>query len=151
MEIPGYEKYTITQDGIIKRNNKELKIWLSNSGYKQICLSKDGKQKAWMVHQLLAKTYIENPDKKSYVDHKDQNKLNNSLDNLRWVSRGENTRNVSCRKDNKLGQRNITIVPQKYVVEFQINKPGEPRKRKIKSFFNLEDAIKWRDENNPLY
>tara|TARA_R110000824_G_scaffold92450_1_gene224290 strand:- start:422 stop:895 length:474 start_codon:yes stop_codon:yes gene_type:complete len=156
MEIPGYENYTITRDGVVTskaRNTTRggpLKVFLSAHGYKRVILTKDGKQRGWMVHQLLAKTYIENPENKPYIDHMDQNKLNNSLDNLRWATHSENMRNVNLRKDNKLKQRNITLVPAKYVVEFQINKVGEPRKRKTKTFNNLEDAIIWRDANNPL-
>jgi hypothetical protein len=46
------------------------------------------------VHNLMAKTFIENPEDKPIVDHIDRNRYNNSLPNLRWATRKENARNL---------------------------------------------------------
>jgi hypothetical protein len=52
------------------------------------------------IHRLLALQYIDNPDNLPEVDHIDRNKKNNSIENLRWVSRLTNARNKSNYKDN---------------------------------------------------
>jgi hypothetical protein len=52
------------------------------------------------IHRLLALQYIDNPDNLPEVDHIDRNKHNNSIENLRWVSRLTNARNKSNYKDN---------------------------------------------------
>ena len=50
-------------------------------------------KKTYYVHRLLAKTFIENPLAKEYVDHIDGDRHNNKLDNLRWVTCSENHQN----------------------------------------------------------
>lgn len=47
------------------------------------------------VHNLMCRAFKDNPDKLKYVDHIDQNKYNNCLDNLRWVCRKGNANNTS--------------------------------------------------------
>lgn len=51
---------------------------------------KNGKRKNYLVHRLVAKYFIENPDNKSQVNHKDKNKLNNCVSNLEWATPKEN-------------------------------------------------------------
>lgn len=94
--IKGYENlYKINRNGDIyscwyKKNMTPL---VSKDGYKYIHLKKEGVRFKGFIHRLLAKQYIDNPDNKPEIDHIDRNKNNNSLDNLRWVSRIENRRN----------------------------------------------------------
>lgn len=53
-------------------------------GYYYITLSKNGKYKGFRVHRLVANAFIPNPDNLPQVNHKDENKANNCVDNLEW-------------------------------------------------------------------
>lgn len=87
--------YEITRDGRVishKRNTpKELKPFLDRDGYKRVTLQINGKSKHYTIHRLVALTYLINECDKPEVNHIDGNKLNNSLENLEWVTRSENT------------------------------------------------------------
>ena len=59
------------------------------------------KQIRYYVHRLVAETLIENPEELPEVDHKDSDKTNNSVDNLRWVTRQENMKHWARRRQAK--------------------------------------------------
>lgn len=56
------------------------------SGYKTVTLNKNGKGRSKLLHVLIAKTFVENPEKKRFVNHKDGDKFNNCAENLEWVT-----------------------------------------------------------------
>ena len=64
------------------------------SGYYKIGLSRDGKNYTRHVHRLIAEAFLENPENKDCVVHKDGNKLNNHVDNLEWSTRLEISRKL---------------------------------------------------------
>lgn len=77
--------------GRVKSNNKLLKGCISSQiGYIVICIRNDKIRKNELVHRLVAKCFLDNPDNKEIVNHKDQNKENNHIDNLEWCTRSEN-------------------------------------------------------------
>lgn len=94
-DIPGYEgKYQISNLGRIWSIGKQmyLKPKKSESGYLRIGLyAKNGKQKFESIHRLVALTFIPNPDGLPQVNHKDENKQNNCVENLEWISAKDNT------------------------------------------------------------
>ena len=71
-------------------------------GYLYVVLSKNGILKAFKVHRLVAEAFIDNPDNLPCVNHKDENKLNNNVDNLEWCTHEYNinygTRTEKCSK-----------------------------------------------------
>ena len=81
-KITNHERYFVGEDGNIY---KQLKPW-DNGGYLYVKLNK----KNYAVHRLVAETFIENPEGKSDVNHKDGNKYNNKVENLEWTTRKEN-------------------------------------------------------------
>lgn len=91
--INGYEDYFITKDGrIYNKKGQELKgKWVDNTGYYQIILRKNKKEKHVRIHRLVALTFIPNPDNLPQVNHIDGNKLNNNVENLEWCTNSENT------------------------------------------------------------
>lgn len=104
--VPGYEGYyEISNTGKVKsitrvitdvngrqitRKEKELSQNLDNSGYYTVGLNKDGHKTRFKVHRLVALTFISNPNNLPFVNHKDENKLNNYVNNLEWCTQEYN-------------------------------------------------------------
>lgn len=93
MKDIGFSKYCITEDGEIfsLKSNRFLVKTLMSSGYeKGNIINDDGELKNLSVHRSVALMYVDNPDNKPFVNHIDENKLNNHYTNLEWVTDSEN-------------------------------------------------------------
>lgn len=97
-EIEDYPGYEISNQGRVKSKGLIRSLSSNKLGYKLIVLSKNGARKAFCVHRLVAKAFIPNPENKPTVDHKDRNKANNWVENLRWATRLEQSANYPKRK-----------------------------------------------------
>ena len=89
--IKGYEsQYQVSDQGRVRslKFGKEriLKPGITTDGYLIVGLCNNGKHKWYSVHRLVAKTFIPNPDNLPEVNHKDEDKENNSVHNLEWCS-----------------------------------------------------------------
>ena len=96
MEIQDYPNYLIYSDGKIWSKylkGRFLKPSVNSCGYLHLRLCKDGKPKNMTIHRLIALHYIPNPENKEMVDHIDRDRQNNNINNLRWVTHGENQLN----------------------------------------------------------
>lgn len=87
--------YEINSEGVVRRiSSKRIKkSFKRKDGYIGIQLYK-AKDKVvnYQLHRLIADAFISNPENKLYVNHKDSNRENNSLDNLEWVTFEENVK-----------------------------------------------------------
>jgi len=93
--LKDFPNYSITKDGVVKNNKRESILGVYDSmGYPSVNLSKNGKHCSVRLHRLIAETFIDNPESKPQVNHKDGNKLNYSISNLEWVTRSENVRHA---------------------------------------------------------
>ena len=72
----------VSDTGLIKVNGQIKKGTVDTKGYLQVWV--DGKLR--MAHRLVALGFIPNPDNLPQVNHKDENKLNNNVDNLEWCT-----------------------------------------------------------------
>lgn len=86
--IDGYEGlYTINSFGTVKNAKEKEKIpFVTTDGYFRVTLSKNGKRRHHLVHRLVAIAFVPNPENWPIINHKDENKQNNSADNLEWCS-----------------------------------------------------------------
>ncbi len=83
--------YTGCRSGIIKS--------FIRSGYVYVCFyKKDRNPKSAAVHRVVATSFLLNPENKACVNHKDFNKLNNTLENLEWATHSENSMHAYVNK-----------------------------------------------------
>lgn len=103
--IPGYEGlYSINRNGDIysepkllngrngmrRRMGRIVRPYWANNGYLMVRLYSDCQCKHCLVHRLIAQAFIPNPDGLPEVNHKDENKRNNRIENLEWCTRKYN-------------------------------------------------------------
>ena len=69
---------------------KTMIPWLNDTGYLVVDLSSKGKTRSYLVHRLVAQAFIDNPENKPEVNHKDGNRQNPEASNLEWVTSSEN-------------------------------------------------------------
>ena len=95
--IKDFEKYSSCSNGHIYSNDynhtgqrKMLKETLDKDGYPYVRFVIDKKRYKKMVHRLIAETFVQNPLNKTQVNHKNGIKTDNRVENLEWVTNGEN-------------------------------------------------------------
>lgn len=106
-DIKGYPNYQVSNLGRVwsKKRQIYLKPLKNNSGYLQVCLTAiNGKLKRELIHRLVALTFIDNPNNYPCVNHKDENKENNTQTNLEWCSRSYNINYGTCAE--RIGKSN---------------------------------------------
>jgi hypothetical protein len=130
-QIDEYENYEVSSFGNIRNKNTGRILKAANiGGYYCVGLSK-GKTKTFSVHQLVAKAFIENPENKQQVNHKDKNGLNNNINNLEWCNNQENSIHRSAGVKQTTNQ-NLQI----YRIDLNTNEI-------LEKFNSIEDGAKW--------
>lgn len=91
-----YPSYKVTKSGKVysyRQGNmlKPLSVVLDSSGYPIVKLYDDtNKKRTITVHRIIADTFIPNPNNLECINHKDENKTNNSVENLEWCTKAYN-------------------------------------------------------------
>lgn len=91
--VVGYEKlYLVHRDGyVVNRLARTMTIKIDRYGYANVRLNRDGKQTWQKVHRLVCEAWHGRPPTGTQCAHLDGNPLNNSPENLAWVTAAENT------------------------------------------------------------
>lgn len=94
-------RFRVFEDGtiykVVNGHDEEASVHASGRGNKYLYVSytdENGKQKHVLVHRLIAKAFVPNPDKLPQVNHKDGDPKNNRADNLEWVTASQNIKHA---------------------------------------------------------
>ncbi len=101
-KLQDYKNYYVTNDGKIysKSHNVFMSQRKDGNGYMLITLYQNATSKDELVHRLVAKTFIPNPEESPYVNHKNGNKSDNRVDNLDWMTCSENVIHANKLRNN---------------------------------------------------
>lgn len=104
-DVPGYEGiYRVSNIGRVKSlrmyaghyykyREKILKPKISRHGYEKVTLRKNGNSRDFFIHRLVGECFLDKPNGKCEINHKDTNRKNNVFTNLEWVTHKENQNN----------------------------------------------------------
>lgn len=138
-DIKDYENYQISDTGIVinKKTGKELKQQ-KKKGYMNVILFKNGKKKNKLVHRLVAEAFIKNIKDYPQINHKDEDTLNNMVENLEWCTQRYNNNYGTYRErarkrmleNNPFKGKHHTEESKQKMRKAKLGKPSK-RKRKI--------------------
>jgi len=127
-QVPGWPDYEISDSGEVRRltdspygrKKGQPLTWTLVSGYPSVMLSNKGSPKRQLVHRLVARAFIGEPQLGQEVNHKDGDRKNPTLDNLEWVTRRENMRHAVQTLGRLRGHRNRSAkIGEKEVLEIR--------------------------------
>ena len=142
-------EYEASSDGEIRNAKTKhiLKQFKGKDGYMRTQIA--GKiNKTVTVHRIIAMTFIEPIEGKEFVNHKDGNKSNNSVENLEWVNRSENIKHAY---ENKLSLEQVEFIKNNYKPrdkEFGAKALGEKFKVSPKTICAVFYGQNWGDKDD---
>ena len=142
--IKDFENYSVSNLGNIKNNKTDriLKPQIDTQGYYNVKLYINGKSFNKNIHKLVAESFIPNPFNKKCIDHINNDRLNNNVNNLRYVTYQENSMNSKLSSKNSSKYKGITYDKQrnKWMSYIQIN----GKLKNLGRFDKIEDAVNCR-------
>lgn len=118
-KIEGFENYSISDCGRVRndKKNKILNFGIIN-GYHKVMIYNGGGYKNFLVHRLVAQAFIPNPNNYPIINHKNEIRSDNCVENLEWCTHEYNNNYGTIIERNTLSQpkRKPTIVDGKYFI-----------------------------------
>jgi len=137
--VKDYPNYSVSNFGNVKKNQTgKIIIPRYSNGYSQVELWNNDNRKVFGVHRLVAIEFIPNPENKPFVDHIDNDKANNNVNNLRWATITENNRNIGLSSNNTSGVKGVCWDKKNKKWRAGISIDG--KKKNLGSFNTLEEA-----------
>lgn len=154
-KVIGYEKYEVSNKGKVRsyETKTEKSITNHNSGYLATTFCKNNEPKTFLLHRLVAIHFINNPENKRCVNHKDGNKHNNNVENLEWNTHKENNDHAFLNglKNPAKGERNAATKLTKEQV-LQIREIGySMTQREISNIFNISNSVVYNIRANKIW
>jgi hypothetical protein len=135
--IEDFPNYEVSTFGNIKNKitRKILKPSLNSSGYYRCTFINNLKKKTITIHRIVAQTFLQNPENKPTVNHKDRNRLNNTLENLEWATYIEQNSHKSKSTNVRRDALHVTRICDK-------------TNKILETYKSLKEAAKWVIHNN---
>ena len=142
--VKRYPNYEVSICGQVRnfKTKRILKYFTNDRGYYYVSISQKSKSINLKIHRLVLENFIPNVEKKENIDHVNNNKLDNTISNLRWCTPSENQFNRSLNKNNKSGYKGIAWENNKWRVTIRHNN----KRINLGYFINIEDAKNARQE-----
>jgi hypothetical protein len=150
VKVQGLRDYSVSNFGNFRNDFNKIvfKLQTNKDGYKTVninCI-----KKLLKIHKLVAEAFIENPYKRGHVDHIDNDRTNNYVNNLRWSTPSENNFNMSISKVNTSGYKGVSFDKRRNKWVASVKKNG--KSYYLGGFTDIEQAIKVRQEKaNELF
>lgn len=140
--IEGYLGYEVSNKGNVRswlnRRHKITDTWkilsprIDHNGYLFVNLYDNShNMKSIKIHRLVAQAFIENPNKYKQINHKDENKLNNNVNNLEWCDLKYNINYGTCHARSCLSRR---VCCTKAILQYDLHNNF------IREFYSLSEA-----------
>jgi hypothetical protein len=124
--------------------------WFLNKGYAVTNIRHNGKQKKQSMHRLIMNV----TDPKIFVDHINQNKIDNRRENLRLCTCAENQRNRGASKNSQSGIKGLCYCKQnnRWIAHIKLNNKSHKKSFSCKKYPDAKElAIQWLEDNRPLF
>lgn len=122
--VKSLERYVNDRGGFKLLKERILKEVQSRSGHLKVKLSKNSMSKLYFTHRLVAQAFIPNPDNLPVINHKDEDPINNRVENLEWCTVAYNNRYGTVRQ-RQAEKAHLRKHPTQYKKVYQYTKSGE--------------------------